>query len=269
MTLLLEVTNNATGSLDAGITAGASSMDVKAGEGASFPDTTGDAAYFYVTLQKTSGAWEIVKVTERATDTFTITRNVDSSTGAAQAFSADDIVSLRPVASIITDIITELNLMNPSGTLTAPSGTKLVFYQAAAPTGWTTDVAVADAVIAVKGGSNAYDDTAGTLVGTWTQPNHTHTITHTHETDHTHTVTMDAHNHKMQDYISGTTWKFFKSDGTSDTASHTKAIFGSRRKLQRELLARRMMRPQTVNQQRTQVMAQPPPHTGLMLPCQS
>ncbi|MHC4640119.1 MAG: hypothetical protein ACYS32_00640, partial [Planctomycetota bacterium] len=102
---------------------------------------------------------------------------------------------------------------------TAPSGTKLVFYQAAAPTGWTTDVAVADAVIAVKGGSNAYDDTAGTLVGTWTQPNHTHTITHTHETDHTHTVTMDAHNHKMQDYISGTTWKFFKSDGTSDTAS--------------------------------------------------
>jgi hypothetical protein len=109
MTVLIEVTNNATGSLDAGINAVVTTLDVKAGEGALFPDTTGDAAYFYVTLQKDSGAWEIVKVTERTADQFTIVRNQDSSTGAAQAFSADDIVSLRPCANVITDIVAELN----------------------------------------------------------------------------------------------------------------------------------------------------------------
>jgi hypothetical protein len=102
------VSNNATGSLDAGITAGATSLDVKAGEGALFPSTAA-SAYFYVTLQKDSGAWEIVKVTTKATDTFTIVRNQDSSTGSAIAFSADDIVTCRPCAEVHDDVVAALN----------------------------------------------------------------------------------------------------------------------------------------------------------------
>ncbi len=215
MTLLLEASNNATGSLDAGINDAAVTLDVKAGEGALFPDI-GDAVeadYFYVTLQKDTGAWEIVKVTQRSTDAFTITRNIDSSTGSAMAFDADDIVSCRPVADIILDIVTELNLMNPSGTLTAPATTAMIFYQAAAPTGWTIVGAVADCLIGIKGGSDGYDDVAGTLVGSWTPTGHTHGDAHTHELDHTHDVDIGAHKHQWLDYVSKGTIKTWNTAG--------------------------------------------------------
>jgi len=51
--------------------------------------------------------------------------------------------------------------------------TKLYFYANTPPTGWTT-VAVTDSVLAVKGGSQAYNVTGGQSAGTWTQPNHDH-----------------------------------------------------------------------------------------------
>ncbi len=204
MTLALSVTNVATGSLDSGINSVVTTLDVKAGEGALFPTTAG-SEYFYVTLQAEDGAWEIVKVTERASDAFTIVRNVDSSTGSAQAFTADDIVSLRPVAEVILDIITELNLMNPAGTLTAPTGTAMPFYQASAPTGWTIIGAVADVLLGFKGGTEDYNDTAGTLVGSWTQTNHAHADVHTHELDHVHSVLQAAleHNHQWLNIAGG------------------------------------------------------------------
>lgn len=72
-----------------------------------------------------------------------------------------------------------------SGYLTLPSGTKAWFYQNTAPTGWTLDATPADAVLAVKGGSNAYNANGGTQQGTWTQPNHTHSgVAHNHQWYH-------------------------------------------------------------------------------------
>jgi hypothetical protein len=101
--------NNASGQLSAGITDSATSLALKAGEGAEFPTLSG-SQYFHVTLQKSSGAWEIVKVTAVSGDSFTtIVRNVDSSTGSAMAFSADDIVSLRPIAENLEDVKTAIN----------------------------------------------------------------------------------------------------------------------------------------------------------------
>ena len=64
------------------------------------------------------------------------------------------------------------------------SGTKMWFYQDTAPTGWTIVAAAADAVLAVKGGSNAYNAAGGTQAGTWTQPDHTLTTAETPA--HTH-----------------------------------------------------------------------------------
>jgi len=62
-----------------------------------------------------------------------------------------------------------------------PSGTKMYFYENTAPLGWTIDSSCADALLAVKGGSNAYKADGGNQAGTWTQPNHTHTgPSHTH-----------------------------------------------------------------------------------------
>jgi len=101
----LLVANNATDELDTGINAAATSFDVTSGNGADFPAADGSGAYFYCTLADDAGAWEIVKCTNRSSDTFTVTRNVDSSTGAAQAWSAADIVSCRPCASVISDIL--------------------------------------------------------------------------------------------------------------------------------------------------------------------
>lgn len=52
--------------------------------------------------------------------------------------------------------------------------TKCWFYLDAAPTGWTIDETPADALLCVKGGSNAYNTAGGAQAGTWTQ-NHIHT----------------------------------------------------------------------------------------------
>jgi len=67
------------------------------------------------------------------------------------------------------------------------TGRKVYLYENTAPTGWSI-TAVTDKVLAVKGGSDAYNTTGGTTAGTWTQPNHTHTgPSHTHPTpNHTH-----------------------------------------------------------------------------------
>ena len=64
------------------------------------------------------------------------------------------------------------------------SGRKLWIYENTAPTGWTIE-AVTDALLATKGGSNAYNVTGGQVVGTWTWPSTTLDATmipaHTHQ----------------------------------------------------------------------------------------
>ena len=77
------------------------------------------------------------------------------------------------------------------------SGTKMYFYQNVAPAHWTIDSTPADALLAVKGGSNAFNVDGGNQAGTWTQLNHTHTgPSHTHTgPSHTHSVPKDGWGH--------------------------------------------------------------------------
>jgi hypothetical protein len=75
-------------------------------------------------------------------------------------------------------------------------GTKMWFYQNVAPTGWTIDATAADAVLAVKGGSNAYYVAGGTQSGTWTQPSHYHS-----GGSHTHTFTGVDHLHSTAGHV--------------------------------------------------------------------
>lgn len=91
-------TNNATSTLAADITNSATSLTVASGHGARFPSPTGDD-YFLVTLEKTDGTREIVKVTARSTDTFTIVRAQEGTTGTA--FTAGDVVELRVTAETL------------------------------------------------------------------------------------------------------------------------------------------------------------------------
>jgi hypothetical protein len=100
MTILF--TNNAATSLASSITNSATSLTVAAGTGALFPSLSG-GNIFYATLQSASAGTpiEIVKVTARSTDTFTIVRAQDNTS--ASAFNAGDKVELRLPAIVLQD----------------------------------------------------------------------------------------------------------------------------------------------------------------------
>lgn len=96
----LKVTNNAASRLKTAITETSTTLTVESGAGSLFPSLSTDD-YFYVTLVGDS-VMEIVKVTARNGDTFTITRAQDNTT--ASPFKAGDIVELRINAACINDI---------------------------------------------------------------------------------------------------------------------------------------------------------------------
>jgi len=97
-----QFTNNAATTLASGILVGATSLTVASTTGALFPTLTG-SNFFYCTLQNTAGSVvEIVKVTARSTDTFTIVRAQEGTT--ASAFSTGDKVELRLTAGEINQL---------------------------------------------------------------------------------------------------------------------------------------------------------------------
>ena len=97
-----QFTNNAATTLASGITNVATSLTVASATGALFPTITG-TQYFMCTLQNTAGTTiEIVKVTARSTDTFTIVRAQEGTT--ASAFSTGDKFELRLTAGEINNL---------------------------------------------------------------------------------------------------------------------------------------------------------------------
>ena len=90
-------TNNAATTLASSITSGDTSLTVASGGGALFPNPTAPD-YFLVTLVGVSGTpTEIVQVTARSTDTFTIVRGQEGTT--PSAFTGGDKVELRITAA--------------------------------------------------------------------------------------------------------------------------------------------------------------------------
>lgn len=94
------VTNNASATLASGITAGATTINVTAGQGAEFPNP-GAGQYFYATLVDSSNNIEIVKVTARSTDALTVVRGQDGTT--ARAYNTGDTIELRPTAVLFNE----------------------------------------------------------------------------------------------------------------------------------------------------------------------
>ncbi len=93
------VTNNAAGTLASGITDSDVTLTLATGQGDEFPDIVG-SDYFYATLVDTGGTKrEIVKVTGKTGDTFTIVRGADGfgdpTVNTSYAFSTGDRVGLR------------------------------------------------------------------------------------------------------------------------------------------------------------------------------
>ena len=108
-------TNNAQSVLVAGITNIGLTLQVSAGHGAKFPNPTG-GDFFLATLSKVAGgiesSVEIVKVTARATDVFTIVRAQEGTT--ALVYAENDVVSLRATAASMTSMEDhKANVANP------------------------------------------------------------------------------------------------------------------------------------------------------------
>ncbi len=96
--------NNADSKLAGALTNVATSFSVTPGEGLKFP-TPAAGEWFPLTLAKVvSGVvtYEIVKVTAKATDTFTVVRAQEGTT--ATTFSAGDAVSLRLTKAVLDSL---------------------------------------------------------------------------------------------------------------------------------------------------------------------
>lgn len=103
----LKLANNAISRLVAGISSAATSLSVNPGDGVKFP-TLAAGEYFPATLIRASdAAVEIVKVTARASDAFTILRAQEGT--AALTMAASDRIELRLTAGTFTDEVTRLD----------------------------------------------------------------------------------------------------------------------------------------------------------------
>lgn len=92
-------TNNATTTLASAITSSATSLTVATGAGSKFPGPT-SPDFFYATLVEGANI-EVVKVTARSTDTFTVVRGQDGTAGTA--FNAGAKVELRINAALLQE----------------------------------------------------------------------------------------------------------------------------------------------------------------------
>ena len=118
--------NNATGSLSADITSIATSLSLGVGEGALFPNPVSGES-FRLTIY--SGALsEIVEVTARAGDVFTIARAKENTT--ARAWSAGAAVQLRLTAEQLEDLQTGTPAIAAISGLT-PAADRLAYYTGA------------------------------------------------------------------------------------------------------------------------------------------
>jgi hypothetical protein len=116
--MVAKYTNNASTVLASGINSSVTSLTVSSGKGALFPTISSSLDYFYCTLANSAGNVEIVQVTARSTDTFTIVRGQDGTT--AQSWNTNDIVELR---------ITAAEMNNLTAGIIQGGGTDHVFIQ--------------------------------------------------------------------------------------------------------------------------------------------
>lgn len=163
--MTVKLTNNASTLLSSGISDTDAQLAVSTGTGALFP-SLGVGEWFPLTVVASTGEKEIMRATGRTGDVIDVERAQEGT--AARAFDAGARVDLRVTAAVFDDVAADLGdavdaaITLLQGQLNAPTGTKQVFHQNTAPTGWTkeTNPAYNDAVVIATTGNVA---TAGTV----------------------------------------------------------------------------------------------------------
>ena len=156
--MVMKFTNNATSTLASGINASVTSLTVATGQGALFPTLSGD--YFYCTLANTAGTVEIIKVTARSTDTFTIVRAQDNTSAAS--WITGDKVELRLVAASLNNLpkLDEANTFTAANAYGTPSSITLT-----SATGLPLTTGVTGTLGAANGGTGVANNAAMTVTG--------------------------------------------------------------------------------------------------------
>ena len=110
MTRLVRFANNATSKLAANLSAVGLTVSLTPGDGSKFPALSG-GQFFKGTLIKSDGTKEVVKVTDRSTDTLTVQRASEAVGGVqtSYAFSAGDKFELRLTAQGLGDELDRLD----------------------------------------------------------------------------------------------------------------------------------------------------------------
>lgn len=98
----IQFANNAASKLAGNIASTDTSLSVRAGDGVLFPSISG-SQYFTCTLVDLAGNLEIIKVTARSADVFTIERAQEGTSG--RAFSVGDVISHRFTAGSLDDVM--------------------------------------------------------------------------------------------------------------------------------------------------------------------
>ena len=130
----IKFSNNASTTLFSAVTVSDTQIVVSPGGGSLFPELTGDN-FFMITVVDTQGNLEIMGVTSRNVDTFTVNRALENTP--ARAFPEGSVVELRLTAGSIGEIASQLTTdiiaatRIPRGIITMWSGATN-----AVPSGW-------------------------------------------------------------------------------------------------------------------------------------
>lgn len=126
----IKFSNNASTTLFSAVTVGDTQIVVSPGGGSLFPELT-DGNFFMITVVDAQGNLEIMSVTSRNVDTFTVNRAQENTS--ARAFPEGSVVELRLTAGSIGEIASQILAATqlPRGIITMWSGATN-----AVPSGW-------------------------------------------------------------------------------------------------------------------------------------
>lgn len=114
-------TNNAASTLAGAIAAADVSLSVQAGDGTKFPALSGADFFRCTMLKKSTLEKEIILVTARTVDAFTITRAQEGTT--ALDLDASDIIELRPTAAFFQSMLTDSDVQSNPHVSSVDTGT--------------------------------------------------------------------------------------------------------------------------------------------------